>query len=209
MKKPLVLFSLLLFSILTSFAQGNSFHPKMAMATSKGKPVKYNGFGIGAIPSEHLMFGGNHISYRKFGFGISWRAGIRNYMINKEGFGDVNIDTAIANGWLTGNFKSSYSYSGCLNFVIPITKKIPLYLGAGAVRHRIISEVSAPYFAPGQTEWLLNTEKTQFEFTFNAGVFIPVYNRFVLNIGYDHLPQTFFLGFTIQDPFNYEDIDMW
>ncbi|MCF8253733.1 MAG: outer membrane beta-barrel protein [Bacteroidia bacterium] len=208
MRKLAVVFATLILPFL-SLGQGNSFHSQTLPTSNKGKPVVYNAFGMGVYPNDQLMVGGNHISYRKFGFGVSWRVGINNILILRDGLSFTNYDTAVKNNWQTGNTKKAYSFGVGLNMVVPITKKIPLYFGIGTVRERIFSELQTPYKNPGETEWVINTDETKFKLNFGGGVFIPLTNRIILNLGYDHLPQTFFVGIGISGPFNYEDIDMW
>jgi len=194
-------------------------------SANKGKAIKYNAFGLGLIPaefqlfgkvnlvglvpSEHLMAGGNHVSYRKTGFGISWRVGVQNIQINRAGFGDLNIDTARANSWLTGKSKTTYSFGANANFVFAITKKIPAYIGVGTIRKRQFYEIQTPFANPGNTEWQIDRNETKFVLNFGGGVFIPLASRVVLNLGYDYLPQMLFVGIAISGPFNYEDIDLW
>ena len=190
-------------------AQGWSLSNFTLPKENKGKPVKYNAFGMGVLPHERLMFGGNHISYKKFGFGISWRLGIENMIYTREGYSKIFYNTAANNGWLTGKTKNYYSFGGSFNTVIPVTKKIPMYFGLGVVRQRQFAELQTPFTKPGETEWVMNTKETKFLLNFGAGVFIPIAGRLVLNLGYDHLPQTIFVGIAISGPFNYEDLDMW
>lgn len=192
-----------------SSLQNPSLQIETLQGADKGKPIKYNAFGMGLIPTDYLMVGGNHVSFRKFGAGLSWRLGVNNMQINKEGFSEINIDTAKNNGWLTGKSKLTYSYGANLNFVFAITKKIPGYFGIGAIRQRGFLELQTPFANPGETEWQLDPDKTKFVFNFGAGVFIPLASRVVLNLSYDHMPQTVFVGIAISGPFNYEDIDMW
>lgn len=180
-----------------------------ALGQDKPKPVKYNAFGMGVLPHEELLVGGNHVSYRKIGFGLSWRVGIKNFQMNQDGFGDIPYDTAKAKGYLTGQSKSAYSFGANLNFVIPITKKIPLYIGAGVIRHRVAAEVQPPWANPGETFYVINTNETVFKPNFTVGVFVPLFSRVVLNLAYDYLPGTVFAGIAISGPFNYEDIDSY
>lgn len=202
---------LALFLVLTflgysqSAVKANFLMPK----SEKGKPVKYNAFGMGVYPIEHLMAGGNHISYRKIGFGLSWRFGIENFLYNKKGYSGIDYDTASNNGWLTGKTKNYYSFGANFNVVFPITKKIPIYFGIGAVRQRQFAEMQTPVAVPGETEWQQNRNETKFKLNFGVGTFIPLGGNVVLNLSYDHLPQTFFVGIAISGPFNYEDLDMW
>jgi hypothetical protein len=212
MKKICLLFIIYL-NLSLCQAQGVSLHPISVLKKEKGKSVKYNSLGMGVYPYEHLMIGGNHVSYRKFGFGISWRTSFQNIQFNRnylrDNTIDINLDTAKAKGWLTGDNKTLYSFSGNINFVFPITKKIPMYIGIGATRQRQFIEVQAPFSAPGDSDWLVNLEETKFRLNFGGGIFIPIAGRLVLNLGYDHQPQTIFVGFAISGPFNYEDLDMW
>jgi hypothetical protein len=181
-----------------------------AIGQDKPKPVKYNAFGMGVLPHEELLAGGNHVSYRKVGFGLSWRVGIKNLQMNQVGYGTIPYDTALAKGYLTGQSKSAYSFGANLNFVIPITKKIPFYIGAGVIRHRVAAEVQPPWNSPGETFYVINTSETVFKPNFTAGIFVPLFDsRVVVNLAYDHLPRGVFLGIAISGPFNYEDIDSY
>jgi hypothetical protein len=193
----------------TAMAQGTAFSQIHLPAADRGKPVKYNSLGMGAYPYEQLMVGGNYINYRKFGYGVSWRVGINNILLSKRGFSEIIYDTAAKKGFLTGKKDISYSFSANLNFAVALTKKIPLYFGLGIVEVRHHEEIQSPFKTPGETEWQLNPHTTGFKLNFGAGVFIPLFNRVVLNLGYDHLPQTVFVGIAISSPYNYEDIDMW
>ncbi|OYU95244.1 MAG: hypothetical protein CFE21_13155 [Bacteroidetes bacterium B1(2017)] len=208
-KSAIFIVLILLFSCKLIWAQGNSYHPISLPIKEKGKPVIYNAFGMGVLPYQNLMIGGNHISYRKIGFGVSWRMGIENFNNTRKGFSGVDYDTASNKGWFTRKSKNYYSFAGTFNVVVPITQKIPFYLGVGVVRQRNFREIQTPFAQPGETEWVFNPYDTKFKFNFTAGVFIPIVNQVVLNIAYDHLPQTIFVGIAISGPFNYEDLDMW
>lgn len=194
-------------------AQGNKTSVLLNNATinNQWKPVKYNAFGMGVFPYKELMIGGNHISYKKIGFGLSWRISGRNLVENPGKASEVNYDTAAARGWFTGNVKNYYAYTGMFNFVIPVTKKWPVYAGIGATRFKSYKELQE--VLPNQTldepTWLIDQKETWFKLNFTAGTFIPITNRIILNIAYDHLPQTVFVGIAISSVFNYEDIDMW
>ncbi len=207
--KKISLMAILIFFSLFGHSQGWSLWSFSLPKEDKGKPVKYNAFGMGVLPHERLMAGGNHVSYRKFGFGISWRLGIENFLHNKETFSEVIFDTAASNNWLTGKTENYYSFGANFNFVFAITKKIPAYVGIGTVKRRQFAELQTPFTKPGETEWVMNTKENKFLLNFGAGVFIPIAGRLVLNLGYDHLPQTLFVGIAISGPFNYEDLDMW
>lgn len=180
-----------------------------AIGQEKPKPVKYNAFGMGFDLYEPLMAGGNHVSYRKFGFGIGWRFGITNLEMKKLESNAIPFDTAVAYGILTGKNKSAYAYGATFNFVYPITPKIPIYLGLGVVRYREIAEVQPPFNNPGETIYITDIYKTKFKPNFQVGVFLPLFDEVVLNLAYDYLPGTVFVGIAISGPFNYEDIDSY
>lgn len=179
------------------------------LAQDKGKPVKYSAIGAHAYPVGDNMIGVNHVTYRKIGIGISARLGINNYLMNRYGYSEISVDNARKSGWLTGKSKSAYGFSIGLNLAVPLTKKIPLYFGAGIIRHREALEIAAPFFNPGETEFALDPERLRFKPTFTAGIFVPLFSRIVLNVAYDTRPNLIFVGLAISDPFNYEDIDMW
>jgi hypothetical protein len=210
MKKSFLFSLFLLCTIGSSLAQ-YSLHTNYQLNTKKLRKVKYNAFGVGVLPHEHLMAGGNHVLYKKHGFGLSWRVGIGN-IINKPGTAaEYPFDTAVVKGWLTGNTKPFFNYSTCLNYVLPITKKWPVYFGAGVTRKGLYAESveTNPLGEKLDPVWHNVNRELGFKFTFTAGTFIPITNRIILNIAYDHLPQTVFIGLAISHPFNYEDIDLW
>jgi opacity protein-like surface antigen len=182
---------------------------QLKMATDKGKAVNYNALGIGVFPSSELMAGGNHVNYRRYGFGISWRVGVQAILdIRKMNISNISIDNAGKNSWLTGNHINQYAYSINFNYVKALTKKIPFYMGAGLTRIRTLSEVNA-YGNPLIKEWIMNEKETGFALNFGAGVFLPITSRLILNVGYDYQPQTMFIGICIASPYNWEDIDLW
>lgn len=176
----------------------------------KGKPVRYNSLGAGVFPAENLIIGGTHVAYRKRGFGLSWRImptlvfeGITRDEIN------LTIENAYLNNWQTGKRKEYYLYNVNLNYVIPITKKIPFYVGLGTAYKMVLSEFQPDYNEPGNTVWLGERLNKKLYLNVGCGIFIPVYNRLILNVGYDYRPQSVFVGVAISNPFNYEDTDMW
>jgi len=184
---------------------------KPYLSGNKLRSVQYNAFGLGVLPHEHLMAGGNHVSYKKYGFGLSWRVGIKNIISKPGKEADFSYDTALAKGWLTGKTQPYFSYSALLNFVYPITKKIPLYAGIGATRVGMYAE-SVEINPIGQKQdatWHLVPAEVKFKLNFTVGTYLPLSNRVALNIAYDYLPQTVFVGIAINSPYNYEDIDLW
>ena len=178
--------------------------------SQKGKPVIYNSLGVGVFPADKLIVGGNHVGYRRHGFGISWRADLPTI---REGFSgnksDLDIALARRNNWQTGKQKEFYLLNLNLNYVIPITQKIPFYIGMGIANRVIITEFQPIYLPPGETIWLDEKDYQKFKLNFGFGIFVPVFKRVVLNVGYDHRPQSVFVGIAISGPFNYEDLDLW
>ncbi len=180
---------------------------------NKGKQVKYNCFGAafdltGNVPWNNKMVGGNHVYYRRFGYGISWRLGIKNYEEAKDPIGEILYENAAAQNLFTGKFHNTYSYSANFTFVTHITKKIPFYIGLGLTRQKQKVEIFKPW-NPAEKEWIINPDEVKFLPNFTAGFMIPLYRRLIFNMGYDHMPQCVFVGLTICGPYNFEDIDMW
>ncbi|MCK6609940.1 MAG: hypothetical protein L6Q78_02775 [Bacteroidia bacterium] len=189
------------------------------LKSEKGKPVLYNSLGVG-IPTNSsdlnnfmgtLTLGGNHISYRKWGVGISWRVGLGDILSNRDkAISSVSYQNAKDNGWFTGNPITQYLYSANFNLVLPITKKIPFYVGTGPTRVKVFEATRPVWLNPSDPdEFVLNEEKTGFKLNWGAGVFVPITSRVILNLGYDHLPQRVFVGIAISSPYNWEDIDLW
>jgi hypothetical protein len=209
MYKTLLFYCLSIPLLINAQSKAKFTNKEFKLATNKGKAVNYNALGMGILPSTELMVGGNHVNYRRHGFGISWRVGVQAILdLKKMNISNITLENAEKNNWLTGNSSTKYAYSINFNYVKSLTKKIPLYLGMGLTRIRQFDEVNA-YGNPDFKEWILNDKKTRFDLNFTAGVFIPVTSRLILNMGYDHNPQTLFLGISIADPYNWEDIDMW
>lgn len=184
--------------------------PNSKTKGNKGKPARYNSLGLGVYPTDNLIIGGTHVAYRKKGFGISWRImpkiiyeGITNDQNN------ISIENAYLNNWQTGRQKQFYLYNINLNYVIPITEKIPFYAGLGMAYKTILTEFQPAFNEPGNTIWLEERENTKFFLNFGFGVFVPIYDRLILNVGYELRPQCVFVGLAISNPFNFEDVDMW
>ncbi len=195
--------------LFAQYSLKKDFNLQHILKENKGKPILYNSLGMGVLPHKELMIGGNHISFRKIGFGVSWRVGARSIIETREkNFSSVLFENAAKNKWFTGEISRNYVYNACLNFVLPITKKIPVYIGAGVTRIRQFDAIH-PLGDPNKTEWIVNENETKFEMNLNVGVFVPLTSRIILNVGYDHLPQTLFVGICIASPYVWEDIDMW
>ncbi len=174
----------------------------------KAKYIKYNAFGMGAMPYKDLMFGGNHIFYRKIGFCISYRAGIRD-LLEPKYISDIPYAKLVQSqiNTSTGNTLSTYAFSVVPGFAYALTKKIPIYGGVGIVKNRHYSEFINTI--DSSTAWAENTNLSNLQLTFTAGIFIPLFWRVVLNVAYDHAPQTVFIGLTIRSWDAYEDLDLY
>jgi hypothetical protein len=206
MRKTMILISYLLVFIGFASAQNliDYYDYSAKNKNDKPRPIRYNAFGV-SDPTNQIMIGGNHVSFRKMGFGLSWRAGAKFIDESYSKSGDVTYDNAKSNKWLTGNKSLSYAYTVMPGFAFAVTKKIPLFLGAGVIRQRQIEE----YDGITGKGWSLNPDETKFNFNFTAQTFIPLGNTVVLNFGYDHLPQSIFIGITISHKYNFIDIDEW
>lgn len=161
--------------------------------------INYNAFGMNILPHEYLLFGGNHIFYKQIGMGISYRFGIKDFLAPGQ-FGTPgdlqNFDSVSSNNLFTKNFNKTYSFIFVPTFVVALTHKIPLYFGVGITRQRIYRE----YIEKGNGEkfWIEDKRDDKFLPTFTVGTFIPIYRRLLLNVAYDHLPQSVFIGISIR-----------
>lgn len=206
MRRITILIASLLVFIGFSSAQNliDNYDYSAKSKNDKPRPIRYNAFGV-SDPTNQIMIGGNHVSFRKMGFGLSWRAGAKFIDESYNKSGDVIYDNAKSNNWLTGKKSLSYAYTVMPGFAFAVTKKIPLFLGAGIIRQRQIEEYDG---IPGKG-WSMNPDETKFNFNFTAQTFIPLGNFLVINVGYDHLPQSVFVGIAISHKYNFIDIDEW
>ncbi len=171
------------------------------------KFIAYNCFGMQALPHEQLMIGGNHIYFKKVGFGISYRFGIKDFMEPVKGLpGDQKFLEIIRDSNLfTGQQSISYAYFFVPSISIAITPKIPIYLGVGLTKKKVYKEYKEKFVDIGL--WVEDKEDARTVPTFTIGTCIPIYGRFVLNLAYDHEPQALFLGFTIRAWDSYDEIE--
>lgn len=180
--------------------------PTLNQSDSKPKPIKYNAFGC-TINNDQYMAGGNHIAFRKSGFALCWRVGIKNLMEPSK-MEDASIDELRINNRLTGNVMTNYSYSIMPGYGFAIFKKVPLVLAAGVVRQKQYLEY-LPLNTTNEYTWTINPEQVKFYFNASAQLFVPISNRIILNVGYDLLPAGIFCGITIGSATNFIDIDEW
>ncbi|MFZ4799525.1 MAG: hypothetical protein ACOYMA_18660 [Bacteroidia bacterium] len=161
--------------------------------------INYNAFGMGVLPHDQLMVGGNHVFYKSIGMALSYRFGIKDFLAPGQ-FGtpgDVaNFDSVNSNNLFTNKSNKTYAFAIVPSIAIAITHKIPLYIGMGITRERIYREyLEKP---TGQKFWIEDKRFSKFLPTFTVGTFIPIYRRLLLNVAYDYLPQTFFVGISIR-----------
>jgi hypothetical protein len=161
--------------------------------------INYNAFGMGVLPHEQLMVGGNHVFYKSIGMALSYRFGIKDLMApTQDGVtGDYDLfKNAKSKNLLTGKSSIAYSFAIVPSFAIAITHKIPLYIGAGITRKKVYKE----YFGADSISkfWYVDDAETKILPTFTVGTFIPIYRRLLLNVAYDYLPQTLFIGISIR-----------
>lgn len=161
--------------------------------------INYNAFGMGVLPHDQLMVGGNHVFYKSVGMALSYRFGIKDLLApTQEGeTGEFDLfKNAKKKNLLTGKSVTAYSFSIVPSIAIAITHKIPLYIGMGITRKKVYKE----YFAADTITkfWFVDDAETKILPTFTVGTFIPIYRRLLLNVAYDYLPQTFFVGISIR-----------
>lgn len=194
-----------LFILLTvqAFAQYANSEDKTHMQ----KFIAYNCFGMGAIPADQLMIGGNHVFFKKVGFALSYRFGIRDFMEPIKGkSGDQPfLDSIRANNLFTGEQSISYAYFVAPSLVVTLTPKIPLYIGMGITKKKVYKEYQEK-FDPNKY-WIEEKQDARLLPTFTIGTCIPIYGRLVLNLAYDNEPRTIFVGFTIRSWDSYDEIN--
>ena len=176
----------------------------------KTKPIKYNSLGY-QIPIDNnkdYVVGGNSLAYKRWGFCVTYRLGIKNFMMPEGERGFLNYNNVVSNNWvITGNTQHAVigMMGGCI--AIPITKKMPIYFGPGATLYREFFQYIDPW--DKLPKWNVNPNKTGLEWNYTAGIFIPIAGRVLLNVEYNQNPQCIFVGIVITDRFCYEDADEW
>jgi hypothetical protein len=140
------------------------------------------------------MGGGNHVFYKSLGMAISYRFGMKDFLQKTESQQD--FQAIKENNLFTGNTSITYSFSFVPSIVVAITHKMPIYFGAGITRKRIYREFSEKL--SGNISWIEDKAGDKILPTFTVGTFIPIYRRLLLNVAYDYMPQTFFVGISIR-----------
>lgn len=218
MMKQYTLICLLLAFGLTSNAQIVAFNSANSALNSglkqgkqKTKAASYSSLGYAhALNYNDIIVGGTTTSYRKFGFFINYKVGIQNFMMPTQGEkGEYSFANVQRNNWTTtGRTEEALAFMMGGGLTVAVTKRWPVYFGAGISRSRQFFE----YLDPNDNnspKWNLNENSGKFVLNYTAGTFIPLFNRVVLNIGYDHYPQCVFVGLCISSQTNFEDADEW
>lgn len=177
----------------------------------KLKPASYTALGYNIpLGAKDLVVGGTTTVYKKFGTFISYKMGIQNVLMPNHGEkGEFFYDKVKENGWtITGNTEQSVTVSFCGGLTVAIAKKVPLYFGAGITRYREFFEYLDP-LDNDKPKWNLNPNRTRIEPNFCAGIFVPLFSRVILNVGYEHNPQVVFVGLGIRGLYAFEDADEW
>lgn len=159
--------------------------------------------------AKDIIVGGNTMAYRKFGTFIGYNVGIQNFLMPTNGDkGDYNYKHVVDNGWtITGRTEQSVAFIFNGGLTVALAKRIPLYLGAGVTRYREFFEYIDP--VDNKPKWNANENRTRLEVNYTAGIFFPILNRLTLNVGYNHNPQTVFVGIAISSHDNFVDADEW
>jgi hypothetical protein len=176
----------------------------------KTKSASYSSLGYNhALNYKDIIIGGTSTVYKKFGTFINYKVGIQNFLLPTQGErGQFTYENASTNGSIiTGRTENSVAFSVGGGLTIAITKRMPLYFGAGAVRSRTFFEYVD--ITDNKPKWNMDERSGKIELNYTAGIFIPLWGRLVLNLAYDHKPQCVFLGLAISSPTNFEDADEW
>jgi opacity protein-like surface antigen len=191
-------------------APSGNFHIQQEQKTHRTKAASYTSIGY-HIPTgaKDIIIGGNTTVYRKFGTFIGYNVGIQNFLMPTNGErGEFAYDEVEKNGWtITGKTEQSVAFIFNGGLTVALAKRIPLYLGAGVTRYREFFEYMDP--ADNVAKWNVNEHRTRLEINYTAGIFLPILRRLTLNVGYNHNPQTVFVGLAISSPTNFEDADDW
>lgn len=206
----LFLFAQLKAQLFASAQQQTTFSANQSVHKDKPRAARYSSIGYNIpLGAKDIIIGGTTTVYRKFGTFVSYNVGIQNFMMPTQGDrGEFRYDKVIENGWtVTGNREQSAAFMFNGGMAVAVTKKIPLYFGAGVTRYREFFEYIDPF--DGKRKWNVDDSRTRLEVNYSAGTFIPLFSRLVLNVGYNHNPQCVFVGLCISGPNNYRDADDW
>jgi hypothetical protein len=176
----------------------------------KTKPASYSTLGYCfPLNEKDIIIGGTTTVYKKFGTFISYKVGVQNFLMPTKGDrGEFSYTNVEKNGWtITGNTEQSTAFTFCGGMAVAVTRRIPLYFGAGVTRYREFFEYIDP--VDNKPKWNVNENRTRLELNYTAGIFVPLFSRVILNVSYDHNPQMVFVGLGIRGLYTYEDADEW
>lgn len=177
----------------------------------KTKAANYNSIGYHfPLGNKDIIVGGVTTVYKKFGTFIGYNVGIQNFLMPTNGTrGEYKYDNVVKNGWpLTGKTEESVAFIFTGGLSVAVTRRMPVYFGAGVTRYRQFFEYLDPN-DNNQPKWNVNDNETRLELTYTGGVFIPLFHRVAINIAYNSNPQTVFTGLVIYSATNFEDADEW
>jgi len=188
-----------------------SSFPYSKTENRKTKPIKYNslGYQIPIISNKDIVVGGMSLAYKRLGFCVTYRIGIKNFLMPDGERGFFTYDNVVKDSFtITGNTQRSVvgMMSGCMVFAV--TKKWPIYVGPGGTFYREFFEYLDP-FDKNKPKWNDNPNYQGLQWNITAGTVIPITNRILLNVEYNNNPQCIFVGIVITERFCYEDIDEW
>lgn len=174
------------------------------------KPASYSALGYNIpLGAKDIVIGGTTTVYKKFGTFLSYKMGIQNLMMPTKGErGEAFYANVVQNGWtITGNTEESVRFSACGGLTVALAKKVPLYFGAGVTSYKAFFEYIDPL--DNKPKWNENPNRTRIEPNFCAGIFVPLFGRVIMNVGYEHNPQVVFVGLGIRALDAFEDADEW
>lgn len=195
----------------SSFCQSLCSYNQQLGNKPKTKAASYSSLGYNIpLGDKDIIIGGTTTVYKKFGMFIGYNVGIQNFMMPTQGDrGQFTYDNVLKNGWTTtGRTEQSTAFMFNGGLTVALARRWPIYFGAGVTRKREFFE----YLDPTDNlnpKWNVNENRTRQEINYVAGTFIPLFGRLVLNVGYNHNPQTVFVGLCISGQTNFEDADEW
>jgi len=173
------------------------------------KPISYNCIGYSHVLNEkELILGGTSAVFKRFGSFLAYKIGIKNYSLPNGEKGDLLKEHVIDNGGsFTNRTDRAVTFMLSTGITFAIWKKMPMYIGAGFTRYRYFFEYLDPWdnFKP---KWNRDDDLTGFYMNYTAGFILPL-GRFLLNVGYDHQPQSIFIGIGLSGKNVYKNIDEW
>jgi hypothetical protein len=217
MKLSLLLLFIILFIVPDLHAQlfasdqrQTTFSSQQSAKRDKTKAATYSSLGYNIpLGAKDIIVGGTTTVYRKFGTFIGYNVGIQNFLMPTNGErGDAAYSEVQKSGWtITGKTEQSAAFIFNGGLTVALAKRMPLYFGGGITRYREFFEYVDP--TDNKTKWNANEKRTRLEINYAAGIFVPLFSRMVLNVGYNSNPQTVFVGITISGKYNFEDADDW